>query len=200
MLFDFLVVFLFFIILFAGYKKGFSQMLLSLGAFFLSIFLVFGVFNYIGDAFFRSDYGAKLTNGVAENIESRVLELTENGNTFHFLTDVVDANTDKTSEISQVLAQKTIMALLSIPLLIISFVLVRILIFSIRCALSATTALPVVGGLDSVLGAILGAIIGIAIMFVLCFLTGYLQVLPSMGFIKNQLADSYLIVLFNSLF
>ena len=131
MLFDFFVVFMFFIILFCGYKKGFSQMLLSLGTFLLSIFLVFGIFKYISDTFFTSDYGTKLTTDVAESIETRVLEIAGDGCSFYFLTSFLDNNPNEINEISQALAKKALTSLVSIPLLIISFVLLTILIFSI---------------------------------------------------------------------
>ncbi len=198
MLLDFIIIFVFLIIVSLGYKKGFSQMLLSLGAFLLSFFLVWAIFNFIGDAFFESEYGNKLTSGIAEGIETRISEFTDIGSDFSFFD--TNAENAEPNAFSAFLAKKVLKAILSIPLLIISFILLKLLIFLLRRIVATTTKLPVVGTLDSLLGSVLGAIIGVFVVTVLYFVLGYVQVLPAMDFLKEQFAESYIVIFINSIF
>ena len=63
----------------------------------------------------------------------------------------------------------------------------KILLFYMRRLISKTTSLPVIGGIDSILGALVGGLIGIVIIVVLYFVIGYIQFLPSMNYIKQQI-------------
>ena len=198
MLLDFIIIFVFLIIVCLGYKKGFSQMLISLGAFLFSFFLVWAIFNFIGDAFFESDYGTKLTSDIAKGMETRISEITDIGSGFDFF----DTSSEKAepSGFLDFLAKKVLRAIFSIPLLIISFIVLKLLIFLLRRILKKTTKLPVIGTLDSWLGAALGAVIGVFVVTVLYFVLGYVQVLPAMDFLKEQFAESYIVIFINSIF
>ena len=197
MLIDFIIIFVFVFTVFWGYKKGFSQMLISLVVFALSIFLVWGMFSFIGNAFFESDYGRKIVSDTAKGIETEISDITELGNDFQFLRSILD-NSD-VSATSKVLAKQSLKAVIALPLLIISFILLRLLLFFIRHVVSKTTKLPVIRGFDSLFGAMLGVIAGISVIAVLYFSMGYTQILPSMTFIKKQLDASYIMILINSI-
>ncbi len=198
MLFDFLIILIFLIVAFSGYKKGFAQMLISLGAFVLSIFLVAGIYNYLGDAFFASDYGTSLVESVSHGIEERITDAANFTDNVPFLNGVIKGAAEN-SGIVHTLAQKAIKTLMTIPLLIISFILLRLLLFSLRKIVSKTTTIPIISTVDSMLGLALGAVSGVIIVAVSYFILGYIQLLPSMDFITKQFDSSLIIALINDI-
>ncbi len=198
MFLDFLIILIFLIAAFSGYKKGFAQMLISLGAFVLSIFLVAGIYNYLGDAFFASDYGASLVENVSQGIGDRIADAANFSSNVPFLSGVIKGAADD-GGIVYTLSQKVLKTLMAVPLLIISFILLKLLLFSLRKIVSKTTSLPLISTVDSLLGLALGAIWGFAILAVSYFIFGYIQLLPSMDFISRQFDSSLIITLINDI-
>ncbi len=201
MVLDFIFIFLIIFSLFVGYRKGFTQMLLSCAVFLFSIVLVAGIYNYLGDFFLQSEYGEALLNDAAKGMGEYVSNFETSIETqVPFLSGLI--NTDNTSGnvIAQSLAEKAIKSLMTIPLLIVSFVLLKLLVFLVRSIVTKTTTLPVVGTVDSLLGSICGLMVGILVVSVLYFILGYIQILPSMAFIKEQFDSSFIVILINDIF
>lgn len=198
MFLDFIIILIILISAFSGYKKGFAQMLVSLGAFVLSMFLVAGIYNYLGDAFFASDYGTSLVESVSQGIGEKITDTANFTANVPFLSGIIKGAAED-GGVVYMLSQKALKTLLTIPLLIISFLLLKLLLFSLRKILSKTTELPLISTVDSLLGLVLGAIFGVGITAVSYFILGYIQLLPSMDFISRQFDSSLIIALINDI-
>ena len=200
MFLDFLIVFIFLLVVFMGCKKGFAQMLISLGALILSVFLVAGIYNFIGDSFFNSDYGIGLVDKVSESVEEQISDMLSATDEIPLLGSFFKVDAISENGTIRTLAEKILRTAFAIPTLIISFLILKILLFSIRKIVSKTSELPVIGTIDSLLGAVLGLIMAVVITWALCFSLGYIQLLPSMSFLREQIESSYIIILMNDIF
>jgi len=204
MFLDFVFILVLAISVFFGYKKGFSQMLISCLVFIFSLVLVVCIYNYLGDVFFGSEYGSALLQKVAEGISQKLDSFSQSVfNNIPFIGTLLGEGSSQladTDAVSLTLAQKSLKVLLAIPLAVIAYILLKILIFFVRRVVKFTTNLPVLGFVDSLLGSCCGFLTGIIIVAVLYFVLGYVQLIPSMEFLRQQFDSSFLVVLINDFF
>lgn len=186
-----------------GYIKGFAKILISFLAFLLSLVIVFTLFDWVGDSFLKTEYGGKFYNSVSTNVNS-VLD-TKDASKIEdapYISSLVKllfgnkGNIDFT-KLTEKIAVKTTKTLFNIPMIIITFLLVKLAFFLLKRFAGTVTRLPFVGFVDSLSGALLGLIIGILIICGLFFLCMFLQFVPSLSFLKEQLDSSAIILLIN---
>ena len=98
------------------------------------------------------------------------------------------------------LSLKALQTLVSVPLVIIAFLLFKLLLKLVKFFASKTRNLPIIGGIDSVLGSSCGLVAGVVLVAVIYMATCYLQFIPSAPFVAKQLEDSLVIMLITDFF
>ena len=199
MILDFVLILILALSVFLGYKKGFSQMLISCLVFIFSLIIVVSLYNYLGDVFFASEYGTellqKVADGIAQRLDSFKQGVFEN---IPFLATLLGSNSSGDSNVlAMTLAEKALKTALAIPLIIVAYILMQVVVFFIRRIVKFTTKLPVIGFVDAILGSACGFLTGIIIVALLYFAIGYVQLIPSMEFLRQQYDSSFIVVLIN---
>ncbi len=198
MILDFSLILVFILSIMIGYRKGFTQMLISCIVFLFSIFIVWNISGYLSNLVLNSAFGESLLlrakDGILKGIESSDKLILQN---LPFQTHI---STDDASKISEQLASNAIKALLSVPLTVISFFLMTVLVSFIRKIVRNTTRLPIVGQLDSVLGLFFGILSGIVLAGFICFILIQIQFLPSLSGLKHQIDTSFFAIFLSDIF
>lgn len=202
MILDFILIFIVVTSVLLGYRKGMSQMLLSCAVFLFSIIIAMSVYNYISAQFLKSDYGVKLHDTIASGISEQIKEIENNAvEKAPYLALIIpnsnEENNTGMDDVSDKLANKAIKVVITIPLLIASFVLLRLAIFLFKALLSKATKLPVIHGIDALLGSFCGLLMGIICMSLTYLLASYIQFIPSMEFIADEFSSSLIVLLIN---
>ncbi len=204
MIFDFILIFTVVISIFMGYKKGFAQTLLSFAVFLFSIAIVTGIYSYLGDTLFESDYGVKMLTNVSQSIEEH-LENAENDilksapylSIFGLGKDDGKPTAINNKSIAYTLASKSLRAIMTIPLVIISFISLKILVFILRQLVKRTTSLPIIRSVDSLLGSVCGLLAGVIASMLIYVIAGYIQYIPELDFVKEQFSSSLIAIAVN---
>lgn len=195
MILDFILIFTVVLSVFMGYKKGFAQTLLSFFVFVFSIALVSGIYSYLGDTIFESDYGTKfvsnVSQGIQEHIENAENDILESVPYLSLLGLGKSGNNNvNTKSIADSLAVKSFKAIIAIPLIIISFIILKIVVFILRHLIKKTTSLPIIRSVDSILGCLCGFLTGVIGFILIYAIAGYIQYIPEFDFIKEQFSSS----------
>jgi len=203
MLLDFVFIFIVIISILLGYRKGFSQMLLSCAIFLFSIVIATSIYNNLGDYFLKSEYGSELHASVSSSIGEHLADMENSAIENVPYLALIGISSDNNEqlidirEISDKLSLKAIKAALVVPLLILTYILLRMLIFVIRIILKKATELPVIHGIDSLLGSVCGLIMGIISMILIYMLISYIQFVPAFKFINEQFSSSLIVLTIN---
>ena len=198
MILDFSLILVFILSILIGYRKGFTQMLISCIVFLFSIFIVWAISGYLSELVINSDFGEnillKTKEGISKTLESSDKFVMQN---LPFQTSISMDNVGKTAE---QLAKNAFKALLSIPLTVVSFFLLKVLVSVARKIARNTAKLPIVGHLDSVLGLFFGLLSGTVLVGFIYFVLIQIQFLPSFGGLKQQIDTSYIVILISDIF
>ncbi len=201
MILDFLLIFVFLLCVLLGSKKGFSQMLISCGVFLFSIILIAGIYNYLGELFFSSEYGSLALEKVTQSIDEKVFDIdSQLSSNVPFLNGIFTKSFQNAGDFAVPLAQKILKTLISIPLIILSFVILKLLVYIVRKIVLKTSSLPVISTIDSLLGGICGAIFGILSVGIMYYILAHIQFLPSLKYIREQFDSSLLVLFLNDIF
>ena len=192
MILDFSLILVFVLSILIGYRKGFTQMLISCIVFLFSIFLVWSISGYLSELVINSDFGEsillKTKDSISKALESSDKFVLQN---LPFQTNISMDNISKTSE---QLARNALKALLAIPLTAISFFLMTVLVSFARKIARNTAKLPIVGQLDSILGLFFGLLSGTVLVGFIYFVLIQIQFLPSFVGLKQQIDTSYIVI------
>lgn len=200
MILDFILIFTIVICLFMGYKNGITQMLISIVIFIFSITIVTQVFGHLEAEFFDSEFGSGMvddvSNGINGEIDSLRDTITENS---PFLGKYLfnDDSRQATENAVKDLSKKSVQVIVTVPMIIISFIIFKLLLSLVKFLASKTTNIPIIGGIDSILGSICGLVVGIVLVWLIYMSVCYLQFLPSAAFLKNQIDDSLVLMVIN---
>ena len=199
MVLDFILIFAVIFSAFLGMKKGFSQMLLTCLVFLGSIAFVIIIYSFLGDVILKSEYGQNIYSSISGSIEEYITakenDIIDNAPYLSVLglNDVFEKNKEFFDDITL----KTIRALLAIPLLIISYFILKILVYFVRKILRKTTSLPIIHGIDSILGGVCGVLSGFILSGIIYFISSYIQLVPMFEFVREQFSSSYIVLLIN---
>lgn len=200
MILDFILIFTVIICFFIGYKNGITKMLVSIVIFIFSISLVTHIFTLSEERFFASEYGAGMVEEVSRNINEKLEKFNDKIiDVSPFLGKYI-INTESrqaTEKAVQNLSRKCVQIIITIPLIIISFIIFRLILLLIKYFVSKATKLPVIGGIDSVLGSVCGLITGVVLVWLMYTSLCYVRFLPSAAFIEKQLGDSLVVMVFS---
>ena len=189
-----------------GYSKGFSQMLISLLALFLSIFFAFTIFNWVGEGFLHTEFGQSVHQNISERIDENFRNKSETAiESIPYLASLVKLSSDDDgiidfSELSQKIASRAVKAIIIVILMILSLFLSKFAVFLLRKIAFAITSLPIINGIDSLLGAISGFLFGILSVAVLFTLISYIQFIPVLESLQKQFDSSIIVLLINDFF
>lgn len=203
MLLDFIFIFILLIITLSGYRKGFTSMAISFLAFVVSIIFVFIIYNYAGELLLESSYGKKMQINVSENVSNQFDKIEESAiDKFPYIASIskITINDEKIidfGKLSDVIAKNAVKSLLSFPLVIISFIITKFIIFLIRTLVRQTTAIPIIHGTDCILGAMCGFLMGIFAVAIFFLMLSFIQFIPSMRFVQEQFDSSAIVLLIN---
>lgn len=204
MILDFILIFTVVVSVFMGYKKGFAQTLLSFAVFLFSIAIVTGIYSYLGDTFFESDYGMKMLSNVSQSIEEHIgnaendiLKSAPYLSVLGLRKENDSATAINNKSIADTLASKSLRAMMAIPLVIISFIILKILVFILRQLVKRTTSLPIIRSVDSILGSVCGLLTGVMASILIYVIAGYIQYIPELDFVKEQFSSSLIATVVN---
>ena len=198
MLLDFILLFIVTFCIFMGYKNGITRMIVSIVIFAFSIVIVTQIYKTLERNFFDSRFGKELVFSVSDNVNGEIKKITDSivvDAPFlakYFITDETLVSAE--SAVEQ-LSKKVVQALITIPLLIISFLLLKLILFLVKLLTSKTQKIPIIGGVDALLGSVCGFGVGIVLIWITYMSLCYLQFLPSAVFLQKQLDDSLVIML-----
>lgn len=203
MLLDFIFIFILLSITLSGYRKGFSHMAISFFAFVVSIILVFFIYDYAGDALLESEYGKEMQGVISENINEQFEKIEDNAiENVPYIASIstMTSNGDKIIEFSKLsdsIAKNSVKSLLSLPVILLSFAIMKLIIYIVRCVVRKTTSLPIIHGADCVLGAMCGFLLGVFTIAITFLLLSFIQFIPSMALIREQFNSSAIVLLIN---
>ena len=191
---------------FRGFKRGFSQMLISFVVFVLSVIFAFSAYGKIGDSFVKSEKTSKLHTAISQTIEKQ-FETFENKSieTAPYLSSVTkfvfnsDSSDFGLDESANFIAENAFASTVTLPLIAFMYIAMRFIAFLIRLAVKKTTSLPVVHGVDCLLGAACGLVMSVLVIAVLFYLLSYVQFIPLFDFLKEQIDTSGIMLIINDL-
>ncbi len=197
MILDTIFIFIILSLTFRGFKRGFSQMLITFGVFILSVALSFAAFGKIGDNISKSKYFSKPYLSVSQTVEKQFENLeNQTIENVPYLASVSKHISDNT-KFSDSLTENAVASAVTLPLIAMLYIAIRLLAFGLRFVIKGTTSLPIVHGMDCILGAFCGLLMSVLAVGVLFFLLSYAQFVPSFGFIKDQFDSSGFVLLIN---
>ncbi len=202
MILDFILILVMVSAVFWGYRKGMSQMIITCIVFLFSIAIVAGIYNYLGDMLFNSEYGLQKTNALSSAIGERIHDFEDKAlESAPYLSILGISKSDDSlidvDDISHKLAKKVLKTVLSIPLLLLSFILLKLIVFLLRKILKKASQLPVLHGIDSLLGSICGLFMSVIFAALTIFVLSYIQFIPSFTFLSEQFDGSIVVLIIN---
>lgn len=197
MILDTIFIFIILSLTFRGFKRGFSQMLISFGVFILSVALSFAAFGKIGDSISNSKYFSKPYMSASQTIEKQFKNLeNQTIENLPYIASVSKYINDN-DKFSDSLTKNAIASTVTLPLIAMLYIAIRLLAFGLRFVVKGTTSLPIVHGMDCILGAFCGLLMSVLVFVVLFFLLCYVQFVPMFNFIKEQFDSSGFVLLIN---
>lgn len=197
MILDTIFIFIILSLTFRGFKRGFSQMLITFGVFILSVVLAFTAFGKIGDSISKSEYFSKPYLSVSKTIDNQFENLEKQAiENVPYLASVSKLSSDN-DNLSDTLAENAIASTVTLPLIAMLYIAIRLLAFGLRFVVKGTTSLPIVHGMDCVLGAFCGLLMSVLTAGILFFLLSYAQFVPSFNFIKDEFNSSGFVLIIN---
>ena len=204
MFLDYILIFIIVLAVFIGYRKGMSQMIITCIVFLFSIAIVAGIYNQLGNAFFESDYGLQKTDELSTAISERLYNFEDKALENAPYLSVLGISKSESSPslididgISLKIAKKALKTVFSIPLLLLSFFILKLTVFLLKKIVKRASRLPVLHGIDSLLGSLCGLFISIILVALSIFALGYLQFIPSLSFMAQQFDSSIVVLIIN---
>lgn len=191
---------------FIGYRKGMSQMIITCVVFLFSLAIVAGIYNHLGNVFFESEYGLNKTNELSASISEKLYHIEdkalENAPYLSVLGISKSENDISIIDIDQIsikIAKKVLKTVFSVPLLLLSFLILKLSVYLIKKFVKRASKLPVLHGIDSLLGSLCGLFISIIIVALSIFVLSYMQFIPSFTFLTQQFDSSVVVLIINDL-
>ncbi len=206
---DLIVVGIVLFFLITSAKKGFARTLVELVGFFLAIYLSTFLGSLLADALYKNTVEPKIVEtvkiSVEENADSSIDTAVDNiwnelpkvitNSSSHFgiqadsvkknISDKLSANVD-IETIAKDTAENTLRPIfVSVVKSVISIILFAIFMFFVRILariVNKIFKLPVIGGINTLLGAILGVGKGLIVAFAVCMLISFIVPISSGGF------------------
>lgn len=202
MFIDFFMILVIILSIAFGFRRGFCSMLLSFAVFALSIVITLTLYNSFSQKALETKLGKNIQTSVSEGVEQYISEISNqaiDNLPFVNITQNVQENTENTENVSSDLTKKAVDVILSVVLLISSYIGAKIIIYIIRKFLHIATELPVIHGIDSMLGSVCGLLFGVVWTAVIYISTGYFSLIESIPMLKLQFDSSVLVLLISDL-
>ena len=190
-------------------KKGFVKTFIELVGFFLAIYLSFTLSGVVAEGIYNSTIEPSVTKTVSETLENAVGEKTDNivDDIWENLPSVIsnsaeafgvtketikgttgdkitEANTDQiVLNVSKDVVKPIVVPIVKTILSVILFGVLMIFVRILAKILGKMFNLPIIGGINKLLGGVLGAAKGLIICFVICLLINLIVSFNANGFL-----------------
>lgn len=189
MLIDFIIIFVFILAVSLGYKRGICAILLSFTSFALSIVITLTLYNAYSKQFLKTETGQKIHQSVSQGVDEYISDLPdESVNKIPFI------NTEKSTFSKKDITKRAVNTIITLFLLLGSYVLSKLIIFTLHHFIKLSRGLSIIRKVDSLLGSIGGFFWGTIWIALIYISSGYLSLIDSFTFINEQFNTSILIM------
>lgn len=180
-----------------GYRKGFSAMAVSFLALGLSALLTFFIYDAVYDRLLKTSYGQKAEAAIVQNVEQHIDIINADKSDSMPFVKMVLSLSDKDGEksLNERASEKISKLLISVIVLVITYILAKLIVFGIKRAVIGAAKLPVLHIADSMLGFSCGILFGAVWAAVIYLSLGYIIVASDNTFISEQYNSSALVLL-----
>lgn len=202
MVLDFFFIFTILFATYNGYYKGFSHIFLSFIIFLVSVAVALFAFDFVNDLFMETKFAKDLFNNISSTVEYDLEKIEDDAiENVPYLSSLYKTDSDESilefSNLSDSIAEKAIRSLISIPIILLVFLLTKFFIKLIRVIVIRAVSLPIISGTDSFLGSICGLLMGIVLVGIMYSVMSFLQFIPDFYALKHQFNTSAFVLLIN---
>lgn len=168
----------------------------------MSVAVALFAFDFVNDLFMETKFAKDLFNNISSTVEYDLEKIEDDAiENVPYLSSLYKTDSDESilefSNLSDSIAEKAIRSLISIPIILLVFLLTKFFIKLIRVIVIRAVSLPIISGTDSFLGSICGLLMGIVLVGIMYSVMSFLQFIPDFYALKHQFNTSAFVLLIN---